>query len=119
MRSVACPALGGSVPAKIEDRHINAAIDKKLHGFVILMPHELMQDAGGLMGAPLRIDIGSVREKKVGDLEVVVENCPRERGIQNILGIGLAAEPGAEVAAVVGIVSGRMIRQVAQRGIAR
>src|SRR5262249_56584198 len=105
MRSVACPTLGGSVPAKIEDRYIDAAIDKKLHGFVILMPHELMQDAGGLMGAPFRVDIGPVREKKVGDLEVVVEDCPRERGIQNILCIGLAAEPVSEVTAVVGIVS--------------
>src|SRR5215813_11483527 len=104
----------GSVPAKTEDRHIDAAIDKKLHGFVILMPDELMQDAGGLMRAPFRVDIGPVHEKKVGDLEVVVEDCPRERGIQNILCIGLAAEPGSEVAAVVGIVSGRMIRQIAQ-----
>jgi len=95
MRSVACPTLGGSVPAKIEDRHIDAAVDKKLHGFVILMPHELVQDAGGLMGAPVRVDVGSVREKKVGDLEVVVEDCPPERGIENILDIRLAAEPGS------------------------
>src|SRR5215510_10616462 len=116
MRSVACPTLGGSVPAKIQDRHIDAAIDKKLHGFVILMPHELMQDAGGLMGAPVRVDIGSVRKKKVGDLEVVVEDCPSERSIQNILHIRIAAEPDSQVAAVVGIVSRRMIRQVAQRG---
>src|SRR5262249_61241698 len=107
MRCVACPPLGGSVPAKIEDRHIDAASDKKLHVFVILMPHELMQDAGGLMGAPVRVDIGSVREKKVGDLEVVVEDCPPERSIQNILHTRLAAEPDSQVTAVMGIVSGR------------
>jgi hypothetical protein len=44
-----------------------------LHGFVILVKHQLMQDAGGLMGAPVRVDIGPVYEKKVGNLEVVVD----------------------------------------------
>jgi hypothetical protein len=38
-----------------------------------------MQDAGGLMGAPVRVDIGAVPEKKVGDFEVVIDDRPRER----------------------------------------
>ena len=59
-----------------------------------------------------------MREKKIGDLEVVVEDCPPERSIENILHIRLAAEPGSQVAAVLGIVSGKMIRHVAQRRLA-
>jgi hypothetical protein len=31
-----------------------------------------MQDAGGLMGTPICVDIRTVIEKKAGDLEVVV-----------------------------------------------
>jgi len=55
-----------------------------------------------------------VREKKVGDLEVVVEDGPCERGVENPLRIGALAEPGNEVRAVMGIVDGKMIREVAQ-----
>ena len=42
------------------------------------------------MGAPVRVDIGPVPEKKVGDLEVVVEDRPGERGVENLLHTGLA-----------------------------
>jgi hypothetical protein len=44
-----------------------------------------MQDAGGLMGAPVRVDIRPVPEKKVGDFEMVVEDRPGERGVENLL----------------------------------
>ena len=76
-----CPTLGGSAPAIIANRHVDAAVDEELHGFVILVPLQLMQDACGLMGAPVRVDIGPVREKKFGDLEVVVEDGPGERSV--------------------------------------
>jgi hypothetical protein len=56
-----------------------------LHGFVIFVPHQLIQDAGGLMGTPVRVDISSVRDKKAGDFETVVEDCPSERGV-NLIG---------------------------------
>ena len=63
------------------------------------------------MGAPVRVDIGPVREKKVGDLEVVVEDRPGERGVENLLHTGLAP---LQVPAGGGIVGGKMIREVAQ-----
>ena len=75
LHSVRCPTLGGRAPAVIDDGHVDAAVDEELHGFVIFVEiHQLMQDAGGLMGTPVRVDIGPVTEKKVGDLEVVVED---------------------------------------------
>ena len=79
------PTLGGSVPAIIEDGHVDAAIDEELHGLVVFVPHQFMQDAGRLMLAPVRIDIGAVREKKVGDRKVAIEDGPRERGVENPL----------------------------------
>src|SRR5580692_10942409 len=83
LHSVRCPTLGGRAPAIIDDRHVDAAIDEELHRFVIFVGiYQLMQDAGGLMGAPVRVDIGPVTEKKVGDLEVVVEDRPGERGVE-------------------------------------
>src|SRR5262245_36188812 len=41
---VRCPALGGGAPAIVLDRHVDAAVDEELHGFVVLAPHELVQD---------------------------------------------------------------------------
>src|SRR6266446_1846849 len=79
--------------------------------FVIFVEiHQLMQNASGLMGAPVRVDIGPVTEKKVGDLEVVVEDRPGERGVENLLHTGLAPFRFPRVYAV----GRRMIRQVAQ-----
>src|SRR5215510_8535802 len=70
---VRCPTLSGTAPSIIDDRQIDAAVDEELHGFVVFVkPYQLVHDAGGLMRAPLRVDIGSVLEKKVCDLEVVV-----------------------------------------------
>src|SRR5260370_8084924 len=113
-RGDTCPTLGGGAPPIIPDRHVDAAIDEELHGLVVFVPHQFMQDAGWLMGAPVRIDIGAVCEKKVGDLEVVVEDGPRERGVENPLRIGALAEPASEVRAVMGIVNRKMSREVAQ-----
>src|SRR5688572_20249983 len=48
------PALCRPVPTVILDGHVDAAVDEELHGFVIFVPHQLMQDAGGLMRAPVR-----------------------------------------------------------------
>src|ERR1700733_14570303 len=44
-----CPTHSSRVPAIVADRHVDAAIDQKLHGLVIFVPYQLMQDAGGLM----------------------------------------------------------------------
>ena len=97
------------MPSIIADVHVDAAVDKELHGFVIPVPHQLVQDAGGLMRAPVRIDISPMPEKKVSDLEVVVEDRPGKRGVENLLRIGLAAESGFEIAAVGCIVGRKMI----------
>src|SRR5438094_10315432 len=75
-----------------------------------------MQNAGGLMGAPVRVDISPVTEKKVGDLEVVIEDRPGERGVENLLHSRLAP---LQVPPGEGTVSGKMIRGVAQCGLAR
>src|SRR5262249_55443157 len=43
--SVQRPALSSSAPAIIGDRHVDTAVDEKLHGFAILMKmRQLMQD---------------------------------------------------------------------------
>jgi hypothetical protein len=82
----------------------------RMHRFVILVEHQLMQEAGGLVGAPVRVDIGPVSKKKVGDLEAVVEDGPGKRGVENLPHTGLSPFWFPPVHAV----SGRMIRQVAQ-----
>src|SRR5215831_20368794 len=56
LRSVTCPTLGGCAPAIIEDRHVDAAVDEELHGFVVFAKHQLMQDGGGLLGSPVAVD---------------------------------------------------------------
>src|SRR5215813_12140845 len=111
LRSKRCPTHRGSVPAIIVDRHVDATVDEELHGFVIRMPYELMQNAGGLMRAPVRIDIGPMREKKGSDLEMVVHYRPGKRGVENLLHTGLAP---VQVLADPRIVGGMMIREVSQ-----
>ena len=82
---VTCPTLRSAAPAIVPDRHVDAAVDEELHGLVVFVKHQLMQDAGRLVRAPVRVDIGAVLEKKVGDLEVVVDDGPGERGVENLL----------------------------------
>jgi hypothetical protein len=54
-----------------------------------------VQNACRLVRAPSRIDVSAVLEKEVRNLEVVVEDGPGQRGVENQLYIGLAqAEPG-------------------------
>jgi hypothetical protein len=55
-------------------------------------------------------------KKKVGDLEMVVHDRPGERGVENLLHIGLAP---LQVPADPVIVGGKMIREFAQSGLAR
>ena len=55
-----------------------------------------MQDAGRLMRTPVRIDIGSMGKKKVGDLELVVKDSPPKGSVENLLRIGALAEPTHE-----------------------
>ena len=62
-----------------------------------------MQDAGWLMGTPVCVDIGSMPEKKVGDLEMVVHDRTGKRDVENLLHRGLAplqisADPVIEIA---------------------
>jgi hypothetical protein len=47
--------------------------------------HELVQDAGRLMGAPARIEIRAVLEQEVRDIEVTVDHRPRERLVEHVL----------------------------------
>jgi len=49
LRRVICPTPGGCAPPIIDHRHVDAAVDEELHGFVILVPDELMKNAGGLL----------------------------------------------------------------------
>jgi hypothetical protein len=78
VRSVISPSLGGSTPPIIADRHVDASVDEELHGFVVFVKaYQLMQDAGRLMGAPVRVDIGPMLEKKVGYFEAVADDRPR------------------------------------------
>src|SRR6266567_2036795 len=115
MRGVTCPTPGRCAPAVIDDRHVDASVDEELHGLVILVPHQFMQDAGGFVRAPVRVDIGSMPEKKVGDLEMVVHDGPGERGVENLLQTGLAP---VQVPADPVIVGWKMIREVAQGRLA-
>src|SRR6266567_8290554 len=68
------------------------------------------------MGAPVRVDIGPMREKKVDDLEMVVHDRPGKRGVENLLRTGLAP---VQVLADPGVVGGKMIREVPQGRPAR
>jgi hypothetical protein len=63
-----------------------------------------------LMGAPVRVDIGPMPEKKVGDLEMVVDNCPSKYSVENLLHTDLAPFRFPRVHAI----SGSMIRGAAQ-----
>jgi hypothetical protein len=86
IRGVTRPTLGRTAPAVIGDSHVDATVNEELHFFIVLVkPHQLVQDARGLMGAPAGVDIGAVLEKKVGDREVAIQDCPGERGVENLL----------------------------------
>ena len=54
------------------------------------------------MGAPAGVDVGAVREKEVGDLEVTVDDCPRERGVENLLHTWARPTGGSSRVRVVG-----------------
>jgi len=108
------PTFGGGVPAIIVNRHVDASVDEELHGFVVLVPHQFMQDAGRFMRAPVRIDVGAMREKKVGDFELIVHDRPCERGVENPLRIGRLAEPFNVIPAVMGVGKWIVICEVAQ-----
>src|SRR5262249_45752015 len=56
------------------------------------------------------IDVGSVLEKKVGNLEVVVEDCPSKRCVENLLHTDLAPFWFSRVYAG----GGGLIREVAE-----
>jgi hypothetical protein len=90
-----CLILRGTAPSIVLDCHVDTAVDEKLHRFVVLVEDQLVQNACRLVRAPSRIDVSAVLEKEVRNLEVVVEDGPGQRGVENQLYIGLAqAEPG-------------------------
>src|SRR5262245_10863321 len=60
IRGVARPALRGRVPTVILNGHVDAAVDEELHRLVVPVPHQLVQDARRLMGAPGRVDVRAV-----------------------------------------------------------
>ena len=72
-----CPILRGTAPPIVLNGHVDAAVDEKLHGFVILAEDQLVQDACWLVRAPSRIDIGAVLEQKVGYVEVIRQTVRR------------------------------------------
>src|SRR3984957_5723207 len=78
---------GGSVPAIIVNRHIDAAVNEELRCFVVRVDGALMQDACRFVRAPVRIDVGSMFQKKVRNLKLPIHTCPCERDVQDVLGV--------------------------------
>ena len=77
--SVARPPLRGRVPAIIVNRHIDAAVNEKLRCFVVRVNGALMQNACRLVRAPVRIDVGSVLQQKIRNLELAIRLYAKRR----------------------------------------
>src|SRR5260370_32154400 len=85
IRGVQCPPLCRAVPAVVPDLHVDAAVDEELHGRVVRVKDELVQDARRLMGAPGGVDVCAVVEQEVSHVEVVVDDGPCERHVEHVL----------------------------------
>jgi len=85
--TVARPSLRGRVPAIIVNHHIDAAVNEKLRCFVVRVDGALMQDACRLVRAPVRIDVRSVRQQKIRNLELAIHARPCQCDVQDVLGV--------------------------------
>ena len=112
-----CPTLGGSAPAIIDDRHVDAAVDEELHGFVIFVNHT----------SSCRMLAGSWELQFV----LISAPCPRRKSAISkwLLRTAQASavsrtcctlgSPHCRFPRIVGTVGGKMIREVAQGRLAR
>ena len=53
------PPYRSPIPAIVANRHIDAMIDEELCRFIVPSDGTFMQNAGGLVRAPVSIDVGS------------------------------------------------------------
>jgi hypothetical protein len=81
------PPFRSRIPAIIANRHIDAAVNEELRCFVVRVDGALMQDACRFVRAPVRIDVGSMFQKKVRNLKLPIHTCPCERDVQDVLGV--------------------------------
>src|SRR4029453_1697233 len=55
------PTLCSTVPAVVLDGHVDATVDEESHRLVVVLEHQMVQDARRLMGVPIGVDICAVR----------------------------------------------------------
>jgi hypothetical protein len=65
-------------------------VDEELHRLVVPVPGEIVQNARRLMGAPRGVDVRAVAEQEIRHVEVIVDDGPRKRRIENLLRDGRA-----------------------------
>ena len=58
---------------------------RNLHRLFVSLNRRFVQDARRLVRAPVGVDVGAALEEKGRDLEVPIQNRPRERDVQHLL----------------------------------
>jgi hypothetical protein len=91
------PPFRSPIPAIVADRHIDAMIDEELCRLIVPSDGSLMQNAGRLVGAPVRIDVGSVFQKKIRDPDSCMPMQGRSRMCCAFAGPMKIPEPGRMV----------------------
>ena len=113
--SVARPPLRGRVPAIVASRHIDTVVNQELRRFILPSDGAFVKDASRLVCAPVRIDVGSVLQQKIRNLELAIHARPSQRDVQDVLGVRghpmKIPEPGR-------IVDGVMLTEAPEPGTA-
>src|SRR5207302_7471820 len=99
------------IPAIVAHRHIDAMLAQELRRFIVPPDGALMQNAGRLVRAPVRVDICSALQQERSNLKLLVRACPGQRYVQDLLRVG--GSP-MQVPQDVRIVGGVMLAEAPQ-----
>ena len=108
------PALGVGLVAVVRHRRIGTVIDEEPHGVLIPLNRRFVKNARRLVRRPVGVDVGAALEEKRRNLEVPIQNRPRERDVQNLL--SRRRSPLQVGAGELGIAVRVVMRQRSQNG---
>lgn len=85
VRPIPCPSLGSAVVPIVRFGEIGAVIDEESNGVLVSLHRRLVQNARGLVGRPIGVDVRTAIEQEQRDLEMLVEDSKCQRDIQHLL----------------------------------
>jgi hypothetical protein len=71
--------------AVVRHRQIGTAIDEESHSVLIPLNRRFVKNARRRVRRPVGVDVGAALQEKRRDLEVPIQNRPRERDAKNLL----------------------------------